>query len=287
LGISLEVRTLLSGSAPGHQVVSIEVPGNYISQDSRALDVTLVRTTAGGRTDAKGTITVQFSATGATPTDQATPSFTPITQTVTFPAGQSTETVAIPMNPGAPNPGLVPVAITVTSSSKQIKGSSATVDIAASAAAIPPSIVGVQRVAGGIAISFSKPMDPKTVQNIHNYSVKFSPSQDFGFQTLYGTGLVQTLESSTQKISLRRATYNPATNTVLLVATEQLGNKGAYVISSPASLHSKKYHPGNAQPLTDTYGNVLDQGGTGGSFSVRIGKGKPYSAEPETLVSGD
>ncbi len=59
----LERRSLLSGVAPGHQDVAIQVPSAYISQQSSQLDVTLVRTTPSGRSDAKGTVTVDFSAT--------------------------------------------------------------------------------------------------------------------------------------------------------------------------------------------------------------------------------
>ena len=78
------------------------------------------------------------------------------------------------------------------------------------------------------------------MQNIRNYAVKFTPNQNFNLENIYGVGLVQTLDNTPVKISLRRATYNTATNTVLLVATEQLGSKGSYKISSPASLLRKK-----------------------------------------------
>ena len=81
-------------------------PEPYISQQSTQLDVTLTRTHPSGRSDAKGKITVDFSANyaaGASGNQSA-----PLAQTVTFPAGQATATVAIPINPGAANPGLVP-----------------------------------------------------------------------------------------------------------------------------------------------------------------------------------
>ena len=288
----LERRSLLSGTAPGHQDVTIQVPSAYVSQQSSQIDVTLVRTTPSGHSDAKGSITVNFSATSgpvagiASAPDATVPQFSTVHQSITFPAGQSTETVAVPINSGAPNPGLVPIQLAVTSSVRQVKGSSGTVYLASSADAIPPSIIGVQRVAGGIAVTFSKPMDPATAGNIHNYAVKFSPTQNFSLENLYGIGLVQTLDNSTKTIPLRRATYNPATNTVLLVATEQLGSKGSYKISNPASLLAKKARPSNARPLTDLEGNVLDQGGSGGAFSITIGKGKPFAAVAPTLAVG-
>jgi hypothetical protein len=286
----LERRSLLSGTAPGHQDVAIQVPSAYISQQSSQLDVTLVRTTPSGHSYAKGSITVDFSATsgpgaGTAPAPDATgQQFTPVNQSVTFPAGQTTESVAVPIHSGAANPGLVPIQLAVTSSARQVKGSSGTVYLASSSDAIPPSIIGVQRVVGGIAVTFSKPMDPATVANIHNYAVKFSPTQNFSLGNLYGIGLVQALDTSTKTIPLRRASYNPATNTVLLVATEQLGTKGSYKISNPASLLAKKAKPSNAHPLTDLEGNVLDQGGSGGAFSITIGKGKPFATAAPTLA---
>lgn len=278
----LERRSLLSSTETGHQDIEIQVPSAYISQQSSQLDVTLTRTDPAGRKDARGSITVDFAGSYAPGTSGD--EFTPVDQSVTFASGQATETVAIPINSGAANPGLVPIELTVTSSTRQVKGMTTTVYLTSSANAIPPSIVAVQRVAGGIAITFSKPMDPATVQNIHNYAVKFSPSQNFSLENIYGVGLVQTLDNTPVKIPLRRATYNAATNTVLLVATEQLGSKGSYKISSPASLLAKKARPGDAHPLTDVNGNVLDEGRTKGQFSITISKGKPYAAAQPTLA---
>jgi hypothetical protein len=281
----LEHRVLLSGTSPGRQDVSIDVPSAYISQQSSQLDVTLVRANPSGRADAKGAITLDFSATsGASASGSALNQFTPVDESVTFPAGQTTETVAVPINSGAANPGLVPIDLAVTSAVRQVKGSSTTVYLASSPDVIPPSIIAVERVAGGIEVTFSKPMDPTTVENIHNYKLKFSPSQNFSLETLYGANPFQTLDTATQNVPLRRATYNPATDTVLLVATEQLGSKGSYKISSPASLLAKKARPGNAHPLTDSFGNVLDEGGRDGSFSITIHKGKPYSIAQPTLA---
>lgn len=281
----LEHRTLLSASAPGHQDVVIQVPSAYISQQSSQLDVTLVRTHPSGKSDAKGSITVDFSATSSS--GAAVQQFTPVAQSVTFPGGHGTETVAVPINSGAANPGLVPIELSVTSATRKVTGSKTTVDLASNANAIPPSIIGVQRVAGGIAITFSKSMNRSTVQNIHNYVVKFSPNQNFSLENLYGVGLVQTLDNTPVKIPLRRATYNPATNTVLLVATEQLGSKGSYTISNPASLVAKKARPSNARPLTDTEGNLLDEGGTKGQFRITISSGKPYAAAEPALAISD
>ena len=213
--------------------------------------------------------------------------FTPISESVTFPAGQTTESVSVPINSSATNPGLVPIQLDVTSPVRQVKGSSATVFLAGSSDAIPPSITAVQRVAGGIELTFSKPMAPATVDNIHNYAVKFSPTQKYSLEDLTGVGLIETLTASNQSIPLRRVTYDPATNSVLVVAKEQLGSLGSYKISSPASLLAKRGGPNKAHALTDLEGNPLEQSeGEPGAFSVSISKGHPYAAQPAVLSDG-
>ncbi len=113
-----------------------------------------------------------------------------------LPTGVTTETVAVPINSGAPNPGTVPVRLGVTSSSGRVRRSDETVYLADSVAAVPPSIIAVQRVAGGIAITFSKPMNPARVQDIHNYAVRFTPSQQFNLVDLTGVGLIQQLTNA-------------------------------------------------------------------------------------------
>jgi hypothetical protein len=290
----LEHRTLLSGSGASAQsksAVAIQVPSAYISQQSDQLDVTLVR---GAHNRDLGSLTINFSAnygslpagSGATP-DVVGQQFTPVNQSVTFPAGVTTETVVVPINPGAANPGLVPVQLSVTSASRAVRGSDETIYLATSADAVPPSIVAVQRVKGGIAVTFSKPMGPKTVTNIHNYAVKFSPTQQFSLTELTGIGLIQTLDNTTASIHLRRASYNSATNTVTLVPNEQLGPNGSYTVSNPANLLAKRGGPRKAHALTDLQGNALDEGGShAGEFSITISKGHPYAATSAVLSDG-
>jgi hypothetical protein len=283
---TLESRTLLS--ATGRQNVALEVPSAYISQQSSQLDVTLVRPLA----SARRSLTVNFSATSGSSTGISTEPdvtgqpFTPVSETVTFPAGQTTETVVVPINSQAANSGLVPIQLTAAFSGHPAMGRTTTVYLASSLDAVPPSIIGVQRVAGGIAVTFSKPMAPATVEDIHNYSVTFSPNQNFSLEDLYGVGLVQTLDNSRTTIPLRRGSYDPATNTVTLITNEPLGPNGSYEISNAPSLLAKKARPYKAQPLTDLEGNVLNQGGSGGTFSITIIKGKPYAAAPPVLSDG-
>jgi hypothetical protein len=299
---ALEHRTLLSGSAgsaqskngPGTQAVTIQVPSAYVSQHADQVDVTLVRTAAAGRSRNLGSLTIAFSATyGSLPAGSAAlpdivgQQFTPVNQSVTFPAGVTTETVVVPINAGAPNPGLVPVQLSVTSASRAVRGSGETIYLATTPDAVPPSIVAMQRVKGGIAVTFSKPMAPKTITNIHNYAIKFSPTQKFSLTQLTGVGLIQTLNNTTQAIGLRRASYDSATNTVTLVPNEQLGSDGSYTVSNPSNLLAKRGGPKKAHALTDLQGNPLDEGGSrAGTFSITISKGHPYAAATAVLWDG-
>jgi hypothetical protein len=269
------------------------VPSTYVSQQAEQLAVTLVRAGAAGHNRNLGPLTVSFSATeGSLPAgtnnvdNTVGQQFTPFNDSVSFPAGVTTETVVVPLNSGVRLPELLPVQLSVTSSSRRVRGGDETIYLASSLAAVPPSIVGVARVAGGIAVTFSKPMDPTTVENIHNYAIKFSPSQNFSLVELTGVGLVQTLTNTKQSIALRRATYDDATNTVTLVPTEQLGSEGSYTLSNPASLLAKGYRPKKARALTDLQGNPLEEGASAGVFSITINKGHPYAAATPVLSDG-
>jgi hypothetical protein len=284
---TLEGRTLLSTTGRG--IVAIEVPSNYISQQSSQLEVTLVRALVTDRSS----LTVKFSATSGSPTGTAAEPdvtgqpFTSVRESVTFPAGQTTENVVVPINSQAENSGLVPIQLTAAIAGRTAKEKATTVYLASSLAAVPPTIIGVQRVAGGIAVTFSKPMNAATVEDIHNYAIRFSPNQNFNLEDLYGVGLIQTLSNSKTTIPIRRASYDPATNTVTLITNEPLGPNGSYQITNAPSLQSKKPRPYKAQPLTDLEGNALNEGGSFvGSFSITISKGKPYVAAPPVLYDG-
>ena len=298
----LEHRTLLNGSSvaelaktsTGIQVVTIQVPSTYVSQQADGLDVTLVRTTRSGRGQVQGPLTVDFTAAiGALPgsslpaPDTPGQQFTPVNESVSFAAGQATTNVVVPINSAAPNPGLVPIALSVGAPSRLVRGSDTTVYLASSPDAVPPSITGVHVVRRGIVLAFSKPMAPASVENIRNYAVKYSPSQQFSLADLEGVGLIQTLANTSQKITLRRAIYNPATDTVTLIPKVSWPSTGGLEISSPSTLNSRRANPHKAQPLTDAQGNALSFNGiAGGAFSISISKGHPYVAAQPILSDG-
>ena len=121
-------------------------------------------------------------------------------------------------------------------------------------------------------------MNPLRAQNIHNYSVRFTPSQQFSLEDLTSVGLIEQIANQRQPITLRRATYDAATDTVLLVANESLGPNGAYTVGSAPSLSLPGNRPHKARALTDLEGNPLEEeDGGGGVFSINISKGHPYA----------
>lgn len=301
LGVEpLEHRTLLSGTSGaspaigsrGVPAVQIGVPGTYISQQSSALDVTLERINRPALRRSAGPLTVEFTAapgtlTGGAPSTTGLP-FTPIDEVVTFPAGQSTETVTVPITVGAPNPGLVPITLMVSPQNGGGAKSSTTVFLVRGPDAIPPAIIAVHLVKRGIAVTFSKAMASAAVQDVHNYAVQHTPSQEFSLVDLTGAGLIQRLNNTAAPVALRRAVYDASTRTVTLIPKVALPSSGSYEISSPASLGSKRPRRHQAQPLADLQGSVLNPGGApvAGAFSISIRRGHPYTASAPALSDG-
>jgi hypothetical protein len=273
----------------------IHVASPYVSQQTTTLNVTLVRPGGSGRGRLPGALTIDFSASLGSPAGSgqnmpgsASHAFTPVDESITFPAGQTTETVAVPINKRAPNPGLVPIVLTVTPAKGSGAASDATVYLVSGPDAIPPSIIGVHMVRKGIAVTFSKPMSPATVENVHNYTVEHTPSPDFSLADLTSVGLIQRLNKTSEPVVLRRAIYDSSANTVTLIPKVSLPASGTYQISSPASLGSKRVGPHKAQPLADLQGTALNPGGipVAGAFSVSIRRGHPYIASAPLISVG-
>ena len=157
-----------------------------------------------------------------------------------------------------------------------MRGGDETVYLASSPDAVPPSIVAVQRVAGGIAVTFSKPMDPATVENIHNYAVKFSPSQNFSLEDLTGVGLVQTLDNTKQPIALSERPTTPPRTLSRWFRTEQLGSRVRTRSAAQPSLLAKRYRPKKARrPHRSARQPARGRGNGSGVFSITISKGNP------------
>jgi hypothetical protein len=183
----------------------------------------------------------------------------------------TTETVRIPINSGATNSGTVPVWIVATATSGYSIGPA--VYLVSGPDAVPPTMTSAQvinfgRHASGIAITFSKPMAPATVENVHNYSVS---SLQTGNTSLNPLALIAPA-GYFMKIgysALKAAHYDPSTRTVTLIPKQPLISSNGYSVQSP------KRRPGHV--LTDLEGNPLYDSGVGsmnGRFQIFL-TGRP------------
>ena len=209
-----------------------------------------------------------------------------MSQSVTFPAGETTENVVVPINSQAADPGLVPIQLTATTTGRPVKAITTTVYLASSLEAIPPSIIGVQRVAGGIAVTFSKPMDPATVENIHNYAVRFSPNQNFSLEDLYGVGLVQTLSTSKTTDSAETRKLRPR-DQHRHIGSERAARAQRVLPDHSSQPAGQEDQALKAHPLTDLEGNILNQGEAAARFRSPSLRASPTSRRPRRSFDGN
>lgn len=272
----LERRTLLS-TTPGQshppattvtQTVKIGVPWPFVSQQATALDVTLTLNTTSTTKSSAETIsksrpstepvTVNFSATlgcsqfGGQAIQlpaSASATFTPINESITFPPGMTSEKVTIPIHAGAADIPEVPIALSLTSpSSDSFPPQQSTVYLVDSPQGLPPTITSTRFVvtghhASGIALTFSKPMAPTTVENIHYYSM-WTPHEGDGsanpleFPLGVASELIPISPPSTggptvdkRTIAIEAAQYDASTNTVVLVSARPLALSKTYFVA--------------------------------------------------------
>ena len=161
------------------------------------------------------------------------PSFLPITPidgTYRLQPGQASVTIPVRLNPrfAVPAGGDTTLDVKVAERGNLFPWSAETLSIVPSPDRVPPVIVTTSLAATGVVtLTFSKPMDPATVEDVNNYLV--------------------TVYSTTIKLIPKSAAYDPATRTVTLTPTGPL---------DPAFYHSYNLlFP--AKPLKDLQGNSL------------------------------
>ena len=248
----------LAHHSPDYQTLSIDTPGTYISQQVSGFDVTISRDASNGRHNRLDVpVTVNFSASIGSTTPGGDPvslpasasnTFTPVNESVTFPAGVATQTVRIPVRSGAANPGSVPIELAVSSSTPGVAISShgggppsAVVYLVDGTAALPPTAAGITSAhlimqgesASGIAITFSKPMAPASVENIRNYKLVKAGPIVTGWDYLF----LEKIKVPTHlPVPLKAALYDPMTNTVTLIPKKPLRSSARYTLLSPVPL---------------------------------------------------
>ena len=209
------------------------------------------------------------------PSAQAVVNYQPVTETITFPPGVTSEPVTIPIVAGAANPGMLSFEVTATQVGvkPQAYGSGQATEVVFLAQIINsnvPRVVGAHPVLSGRRVSdflvqFSSPMDPASVQNINAYFVR-----DTTFHTHSG-GLFGGLANlypdggspSSSPVVLKTATYNPSTNIVDLHLATSVDARDAYQISRNSA---------TGATLLTAAGVPINEDGTGlgGDFMITL-----------------
>jgi hypothetical protein len=224
--------------------ITISAPATYISQDASAVDVTITRTTSKSHRPIAVDFTAALGTTGPSWQSLSLPpsasnTFTPVNESVTFPQGVATETVSIPINPGAANPGIVPIRLSVTTENPNLQATPRTIFLVTGPQPVPPSITRAQLIPNGkyisgIAITFSQPMAPATVQTQAYYSV-VAPARSHSINyvagaldALYPFGL--SIEDGPTTTGIKQVAYDQTTSTVTLTPAKPLKSTGSYEI---------------------------------------------------------
>jgi hypothetical protein len=255
------------------EVVSLAVPSTYVSQSATEIDLTIARSMGSKHAPINKSETLDLSAVALTPATtkggrpHTSDEIAPLNGTVTFQPGELSQTVELPIVVQAPLPSLVPVQITVSPKARPRNQAVLTVDLASAQQLVPPTITNVQIVrkgslGKGIAVTFSEPMDPASVEDVFNYSVRSVPLNQLTLLTAPSASVVQNPSELTtfspQPVPLKAARYDPATDTVLLVPKTPLTVAKSFIVRSPTSLGAIRSGPKIAHPLTDANGNVLN-----------------------------
>lgn len=199
-------------------------------------------------------VSVGFGATGGRVVSRSVrttgrdPSFLPITPidgTYQLQPGQASVTIPVRLNPryAVPVPGNVTLDVRVAERGSPYPWTAESLSIASSPDQIRPLIVATSlaTATGAITLTFSKPMDPATVEDINNY-------------------LVTGGYSSPIEMNVKSAAYDPATRTVTLTPTGPLDPALTYSLRTfvPGYVgHDGKPQVIPAKPLKDLQGNTL------------------------------
>jgi hypothetical protein len=285
----LESRALLSASSvsSADRFLLITPSSEFVTQQDSAFTVTLTLAeaqklpkveAAGGYTAAAldEPVTVDFSAllqsAEGGPATAVSPIFAPFNESVTFPAGVTTETVTVPIISTAATPGPMEIWLSATTTSSTVQtvvpmdlagqlpaGPPDWVELYSSPNAAPPTITSVQlvthgKLASAVVLGFSKPMAPATVENIHNYRLLSRPitidhSGSFTFSLSDGPGSFMSETTEYQSFPIAAATYDPSTRAVTLTLKRPAKASSLYEISGA--------YPARGHELTDLEGQQL------------------------------
>jgi hypothetical protein len=199
-----------------------------------------------------------------------TPAFV---QSATFPAGIASITVPVPLAQLASPTGNTQLGLNVQGGGPQVYGMNQQIEVLSGPVAIPPTITDVHTIQKGhkitgISMTFSKAMDPASVQDVRDY--RLTPNSG----------------AHPRATALKSAQYDPATDTVILKIRGPLNPSATYQIGA-----AKWIGFNGAEALVDLQGNALSEtfggaGGIPGAFSITVGAKHPYLAAALVLWGG-
>ncbi|MFO0957302.1 MAG: Calx-beta domain-containing protein [Isosphaeraceae bacterium] len=196
--------------------------------------------------------------------------YRPVDQVITFQPGQATRVVAIPLIPGASNPGQVTVDLKATIQDANAFTTATQVTIAdipdrSGPQIIDADLVVVDRAVKGIQITFNEPMNARTLEKVANYTV-----WDFSKKPSVGDWVGSILSGGKNDafaptpVRLRAAVYDADARSVLLVPKQRLLPTGQYDVTSGFRAPKPSVKPRKGGP-SDTQGNLL------GYFHISVG----------------
>jgi hypothetical protein len=232
------------------------VPSAFLGPETSEVVVTLTRSSRAGAAALRRRLTVWFSEDYTPfPADPAArhslASHSGVNEDVTFQPGEASLTIPIHVPAVPAGFGSVQVTLGVQRPFMSFNNWPTVTGftVFASADEVPPTIVATRLTPQGLALTFSKPMDASTVQNINNYDVVGNPPMPALGKTVGNVRL-----PTPEAVALQAAVYDPMTQTVTLIPTKPL-DLASYTVSSPGGWVDRPPTTPSPLILTDLKGN--------------------------------
>lgn len=258
-------------------------PIQLVTQNAGEVTVKLVRSDSAGSLQVRVT-TVPSPAVGV--------SVGAVDQTVTFADGEQESDVTVPILPGAANPGVVDVSLSVKpiNPSPDVSysmGQDLDLRVVASDPTLPPKVVSSFYTPQAIVLTFNKPMDSSAASDVNNYNVKLTTSDRHTTGGLFGLFFKSSRTNvDTRRLKLESAQYDAATQSVTLVPRKHsvLNNGFPVKMVLPAMRSLRGTHrPEVTSGLTDVQGNAIDGHTTPGKVEIHLMK-RTTSSGPGVLT---
>jgi hypothetical protein len=198
--------------------------------------------------------------------------YTPVTETISFAASETSKTIQIPVLPAPSSDGTRMVQLELSPAQGGPPIAAAYLVIAHGSDTTPPKVIATKMLTKGpyvtgFVITFSKPMAPGPVQDVNNYGIDDPRS----------TRPIKRSDWAlpTRQIALKSAVYDPATHSVTLRVAGKVRKSPVFtildrgtndLINEVGQFVSQKTQPNPSQllplisPITDTTGNPLASG---------------------------